>query len=161
MKIMTAKACEALYNKGLHDGYQQARTELFERSDACRRIQADMLLGRPVIAVSNEWCNPVIGFVTKIEEVSKGNNPIPVIHDYIENYEVLSMGVVRFYSDQLFDVMMRLTPFERWAVVTDTHSHFDYTKVKRESILTRYEIQQKLTDNGFFERWRMYKDSGI
>jgi hypothetical protein len=37
--------------------------------------------------------------------------------------EVLSMGVVRFYSDQLFDVMVRLTPLERWAVVTDRHSH--------------------------------------
>lgn len=123
MKILTNKAYEALYRKLSDERYRQAQNELSNRWEQSRWINANLLLGHPVIAIPNEWCNPVIGFVTKIQSVSIINNPVPVIHDYVENREVLSMAIVRFYSDQLFDVMVRLTPLERWAVVTDRHSH--------------------------------------
>lgn len=118
-------------------------------------FEYETLLNKPVIVISNEWQNPIIGIATKIEFVSQTNNPMLVVFDYVENKEVMSNGIIYAYNEQRFNGLMKLDPFETCALVyqnlnSTIFSPFDkYKSGVRDS---KDVILKKLTQHGFFEK---------
>lgn len=124
-----------------------------ERKQECSILELGLLVGKPVIAISNEWDNPVVGFAKEITLVSKANNPYLVIHDYLTDQEVIPLGKVFFYTEQRFEAVMKLDPFELCCLLyTNTFSDRTYVKEIRQQRDTREVIIQKLTESGFYER---------
>ena len=124
-----------------------------ERKQEYSLLDLGLLVGKPVIAISNEWDNPVIGFAKEITLVSKANNPYLVVHDYLTGQEVIPLGKVFFYTEQRFEAVMKLDPFELCSLLY-TNSFSDRTFVKdiRQQRDSREDLVQKLTESGFYDR---------
>lgn len=124
-----------------------------ERKQEYSLLELGLLVGKPVIAISNEWDNPVVGFAKEITLVSKANNPYLVVHDYLTGQEVIPLGKVFFYTEQRFDAVMKLDPFELCSLLY-TNSFSDRTFVKdiRQQRDSREDLIQKLTESGFYDR---------
>lgn len=106
-------------------------------------------LNKKVIVVSNEWENPVIGKVKEIQYVSLAKVPTFVVHDYITGEECLVFGKVFHYTDQKFEAIMKLTPFELCSLLySDIET--EYIKSKKEERKTKEELKEILIKNGFY-----------
>lgn len=128
------------------------------REDVIERAALEVLIGKPVIAVGNDWSNPVIGVGIAIQDVSKAKRPHLVIKDYISGEEVMPFGAVMEYNETRFEALMKLTPAEITSLVyrhSTPQAVRDYQKEQRDS---REIILQKLTTNGFFEAIKNLKE---
>jgi len=136
-----------------------AEKERRVRENAIEHETYKFLVNKPVIAVGNDWSNPVIGIGLEVVGISKANNPRLVIKDYVTGEEVMPFGAVMGYNETRFDAIMKLTPAEITSLVyrhsTPQTNVSDEQKEKRDS---REVILEKLTTNGFFEAIKNLKD---
>lgn len=122
------------------------------REDVIERAALEVLIGKPVIAVGNDWSNPVIGVGIEIQDISKANRPHLVIKDYLSGEEVMPFGAVMEYNDVRLEAVLKLTPAEITSLVyrySTPQTNVNHDSIKRDS---REVILQKLTDSGFFEK---------
>lgn len=136
-----------------------AEKERRERENAIAHVELNLQVGKPVIAVGNDWSNPVIGIGLEVVGISKANKPHLVIKDYVTGEEVMPFGAVMDYNEIRFDAIMKLTPAEITSLVyryaTPNTNVSDEQKEKRDS---REVIIEKLTINGFFEAIKNVKE---
>lgn len=136
-----------------------AEKERHARKNAIEHETYKFLINKPVIAVGNDWSNPVIGIGLEVIGISKANNPRLVIKDYVTGEEVMPFGAVMEYNETRFEALMKLTPAEITSLVyrhsTPNSNFSDEQKEKRES---REVILDKLTSNGFFEAIKNLKE---
>lgn len=136
-----------------------AEKERRERKKATEHVELSLLVGKPVIAVGNDWSNPVIGIGLEVVGISKANNPHLVIKDYVTGEEVMPFGAVMEYNETRFDALMKLTPAEITSLVyrhvTPNSNVSDEQKEKRDSCEV---ILEKLNANGFFEAIKNVKE---
>ena len=120
------------------------------------------LIGHPVICVSNEWKNPVIGFVTEIKLVSKALCPLPVIYDELTGTSLICFGVVYEYTEQRMNALLTLDPFERWSLMIkyshDTFSQDKYLTEDKPKLMSLYEVRDHLYEKGFFNRVKLFME---
>jgi len=139
--------------------YQLSATAVKAAEDARRKRENDfdwaelsVLVNKPVIAVGNDWGNPVIGIAKEVIGISKANNPRLIVKDYITGKEIMPFGAVMAYNDVRLDAIFKLTPAEITSLVyrhsTPQTEEDSPNKEKRES---REVIMEKLTTNGFFD----------
>lgn len=142
------KTWEQGYEEGRRDGVR----EVSERHDQYRRKNLEMKVGTPLIVVPNEWSNPVIGFGKEI--INIGMSPVLVIDNYLTGKEVICGGVMMAFSRQKLDVILRLDPYELWAITAhNTVGCEEFTKPKSEERWEPQAILDKLEESGFFERF--------
>jgi hypothetical protein len=129
--------------------------------DRSNRQIAEFSVGTPVICISNEWDDPVVGFVTHIEYITKAQNPVPVVMDYLSGREVMVMGAVYDFTDQRLDAFLKLAPYERW-VMAQRHGFHHYSKdlsieellemsMNPKRLLSSEEVYDKLIKSGFYD----------
>jgi hypothetical protein len=79
-------------------------------------------IGKKVISISNAFQSEPdneslkIGYVTGVDEVSQSRTPIPVVHFEGDNEPVLVMSTIIEYSDNVWSLLNKLTPKERWEI---------------------------------------------
>lgn len=145
--------------------YQLSATAVKAAEDARRKRENDfdwatlsVLVNKPVIAVGNDWGNPVIGIAQEVIGISKANNPRLVVKDYITGKEIMPFGAVMEYNEVRLEAIFKLTPAEITSLVyrnsTPQSKEDSPNKEPRES---RESIMQKLNDNGFFEAIKAVK----
>lgn len=113
-----------------------------------RLFEVESRIGKPVIYVSAEWCNPLVGFGVGIQYI--GETPLLMVKDYISGEVLTPMSAVHDFSQTLLDAVLKLTPFEAGSIIYKsllwTHEH---KKIgERDSF---DEIMDKLNKSGFFE----------
>lgn len=145
-----------------HQLFQEYQKQEDDRREESRRITAEFSVGTPVICISNEWEDPVIGFVSHIEYITKARNPVPVVMDYLSGQELMVMGAVYDFTRQRLDAFMRLNPYERWSMVQKMgfeHHGKDLSiedllemSMNPKKILTEEEVYDKLIESGFLAR---------
>jgi len=131
---------------------QKERDSVHERKREFTKAELQLFVGKPVISISNEWDNPIIGEGLEIIEITKSKNPKLVIRDFLTGDEVFPMGGHIFiYTEQRFNAIMKLDPFELCSLLY-SNTFFDNTfeKVKSGKRDNKNVILQKLTDEGFF-----------
>ena len=74
-------------------------------------------VGDMVIAVSNEWENMVVGEI-KDFFVHGSGEPLPIINDMVTDQEFVSMGILVHYSSEVLKALCKLTPYERYTVLS-------------------------------------------
>lgn len=151
---------ERIYQQGMTAGKMEAQEAAREKAIADRKhfdlIQLQMMVGAPVIRVSNEWENPTIGFGHSIADF--GHSQVLVIEDYVSGRQLLGGGVCFDFSEQKLETLLRLDPYEAWAFLAHNsvgHHHFDKPHSGHRD--TAPDLLEKLTKNGFFERWEKFK----
>lgn len=135
-----------------------AEKERRERKKATEHVELSLLVGKPVIAVGNDWSNPVIGIGLEVVGISKANNPHLVIKDYVTGEEVMPFGAVMEYNETRFEALMKLTPAEITSLVYRHSTPQAFRDDQKEQRDSREIILQKLTTNGFFESIKNLKE---
>lgn len=94
-------------------------------------------VGDMVIAVSNEWENMVVGPV-KDFFVHGSGDPLPIIHDLVTKQDLVSMGIIVHYSSSVLKALCKLTPYERYSVLSRGRITLseDRKKLSEEELLT-------------------------
>lgn len=128
-----------------------AEQERRERENAIDHVAYEVLVGKPVIAVGNDWSNPVIGIGLFVQGISKANRPHLVIKDYVSGEDVMPFGAVMEYNDTRFEAIMKLTPAEITSLVYRYSTPQIVRDDQKEQRDSREVILQKLTTNGFFD----------
>jgi hypothetical protein len=128
-----------------------ADQERRERENAFEHVVFQELVNKPVIAVGNDWSNPVIGIGLEVQGVSKANRPHLVIKDYVSGEEVMPYGAVMEYNETRFDAIMKLTPAEITSLVYRYSTPQTVREDQKDKRDSREVILQKLTTNGFFD----------
>lgn len=81
--------------------------------------ELEYLVGKPVIVLSNEWKDPIIGTVLRHETFDHAFATLwPVVFDELTQQEYLTFGSVCHYSEELVRAIEKLTPSEAWVLVT-------------------------------------------
>lgn len=135
---------------------EEAQQQVNERRARFERIEMESKIGTPLIRISNEWDNPTIGFGESIMDY--GHSQVLVIRDYLTNELRVGGGVCFDFSEQKMDALLRLDPFEAWALLAHNsvgHEHFDKKHTGHRD--TPQDIRAMLEKNGFFERLEQFQ----
>ncbi len=135
---------------------EQYRNERIESDRNIRTTELSMFINKPVICISNEWETPVIGFATSIGFISKANDPVLIVHNYLDNQEAMILGSTFYYNTQRFDALFKLDPFELCSFIYGRYTEQVFEKEIREKLLTKEEVKQLLEQNGFYNRLNLF-----
>jgi len=131
--------------------------EIYKQEEKNRRREFDyaeleIMVGHRVIAISNEWENPLIGVATSIVEITQAKNPRLVIKDYLTGQELVPFGKVYIFTEQRLNAILTLDPFELCSLLY-TNFYYDctYEKKMRSHRDSADIIRSKLQKSGFFE----------
>lgn len=154
-----AKQIKDLESVAASNAVAQYRKESLENKNNFRKIEAEIWLGKPIIALSNEWNEPIVGELLKIEEF-KNNSFGYVYQNYLTGKETFTLVNPFAFSEQKLKILGKLNPDEYCCLFYEGTSHFgefrkhpNYGK-EREQEFTNYEnwiIQ--LNNNGFYEKF--------
>ena len=152
MKKLQADAIQ----KGVYRGTEEERARQNEAQKRSRIIQAESFLDAPIITLSNEWNNPLVGKIVSIY-TDKGS-PLYTIHDYISNTERCTLVTPFEFSMQKLQMIGKLNPDEICCLFYEGRSHHGtFRKHKtygkfNDFAFTHYDDwMEKLTQNGFFD----------
>ena len=113
---------------------------------------AEFPAGTPYIFCPNEWENISVGFVKHVEVSDSGT--LTHLEDYVEGAPKESMifGLPMYYTEQRLTALLKLDPFQRWAVCTGFNWPYEIDKNKTGTPMTGAEVRKALKTNGFYER---------
>lgn len=133
------------------DGINTERARQIESREHIKLVEMQSLVGKAVIGVSNEWENPLIGTVIKLEMITRANQPIPVVRCAVTGKEFITFCKVMPFTMQRFEALMKLNPYERWCLV-DNQNEFEHRHLQSTmpDLFTYQDYMKVLTRNGFF-----------
>lgn len=144
---------ENLRSISFSKGQNTSNNEQISLRKSYQTTELSLFVGQPVIIISNEWENPIIGFGHSIEFITKAQNPVLLVEDALTGDVFMTMGKPFVFTQQRFDAIMKLTPFELGSLLY-SNAYFDCTfeKAKRGHRDTHEELLQKLKNVQFFEK---------
>lgn len=159
IKKIFAKEIERLESISATKAVNQYRNESFENKNKFRKAEAEIWIGKPIIALSNEWNEPIVGELLRIEDFGNGSFGY-VYKNYITGKESFTMVNPLAFSEQKLNILGKLNPDEYCCLFYEGVSYFgEFRKhpnygQKRELEFTNYEnwIVQ-LNKNGFYEKF--------
>ena len=130
-----------------------------EEKNKCKEMELEMLIGKPVISISNEWCNPVIGFGKEVIYITKAKIPVLVIKNYLTGEENMSLSDPFYFTEQRFNALAKLDPFEICSIIYKNSTTYQPFEKKKSGIFDGYEVIKKtLEKNGFFDKVKLVKN---
>jgi hypothetical protein len=140
-------------SKAKKEGMQEERSYRENQKNECLYAELEMMIGKPVINISNEWDNPIIGFGKEIQFITQAKVPVLIIEDYVSGENKLVLSVPFYFSEQRFNAFAKLDPFEICSIVYKNSVWMEpFDKVK-SGVFEGYDvIREKLIKAGFFER---------
>lgn len=105
------------------EGMTVQRERDIQQREEYKLADMKMMIGKPVIGISNEWENPVIGTVIGIEFITQAQQPIPIVRCAITGKEFITFSKVMPFTMQRFEALMKLNPYERWCLVDNQNPH--------------------------------------
>lgn len=118
----------------------------------------EFFIDKPVIVITNEWRNPIIGFVNDID---KEKNSL-VVYDYISDKEVTVNSRTFIFTEQRYQLVIKLDPFELCSILYPEECfETDFRKDKREFLLNPEEINSRLRQNCFWKDLLEYREETI
>ncbi len=141
----------AIRAKDISKAEDQFRSNQIERRNQITSIEYEMMVGKPIIGISNEWADPIIGFAVCVDYVTESKNPVLIVKNYLTGKEVMLMGSVYYYSEQRFNALAKLDPFEICSIVYhNSCGEHDFEKNK-SGVFSGYDaIRQRLVESVFY-----------
>lgn len=136
----------------------EVRNEEYEKRRSYELAELQSFVGKPVICFSNEVQAPTIGFGERVEFITRAQNPVLIVSDYITYQEVMVMGQVREYTDQLLQAAFTVDPNVLIALL---FKNYGGVEINKKPIGRMYSLGQALNileARGFVERLQAYRD---
>lgn len=158
-----------IYNQLNHIFKDQIEREIASKKQAQREIElerqydrklydVEFYIGKPVIVVSNEFENPVIGFGERVDITTVANKPLLIVHDYIINSPRLCAGKTFLFNEQMFNFILDA---DKNALIvflyTAMFNALEINKKPMHSILDKDAIHRVLVSNGFYTDLGLYR----
>jgi hypothetical protein len=109
-------------------------------------------VGQPVLVVSNNWEDPVIGIMKSIAFITQAQSPVPVVYDYVSSKELICLGHIQACTFEKLDIFISMTPSQRWHMLAqrDTYEMM-LPEPSWANLLSSDEIHKRL-DAGNFKK---------
>lgn len=150
------ETAEQAYSRGKQEGYQLRSDEQNITFQKTQDYEQSRFLGVPMIAISNEWDNPVIGFGKRMELF--GKSYILVIQDYVTNEEKICNGVHLPYNAQRLETILSLDPNQLIGLLYGSYGHQESHKRESDDFWRRDKIIAALDKNDFWTKANNYLD---
>lgn len=154
MRAFFKNSIKDIEDEAYHDGYNSAKQELDHNSNETKALELQYFTKKPIICISGEWRNPIIGVGLDVLTIEETNNiPTLLVYDYLTNTEVMisPKAIILPFTSQRFHAIMKLNPSEMFSLLFNQE---DYSIFQQPQI-SRYEdketILQKLARNRFFQ----------
>lgn len=130
--------------------------------DECRRRnhehwKLESFLGKPVMYFSNEVQPPLVGFGKQLELITQAKQPVLIIEDYLTDQDMMAMGRIRHYTEQLLTAAFTVEPNTLIALLYPVYDAVEVDKKPLGKQYTLMEARRVLTDRGFYERLQTYR----
>lgn len=135
------------FNSGVFEGEKNEILRSRDLRSKTKFFEVEQRLGTPVIVVTNEWSDPVIGFVTDATTLGTGEAPFPVVTDAVTDEPLICFGHLVNFSESTLKALLSLNPYEQWELVTD--QHIERGPKEEVSLKTYYQTMSDLDDCGF------------
>lgn len=128
-----------------------------QRRDNADKAEMAIHIGKPVIVISNEWKDPLVGVLIHLEAIPHADATVkthlPVVIDAFSGQEFYTYGIIRPFSPKLLKAICKLDPDERWMLASRYGGQFEKPEVlerppredlendlrTKTDIFTRYE----------------------
>lgn len=114
-------------------------------------VVLEQFVGAPVICISNEHDNFVIGFGVRIEYITQAQNPILIVKSYVDGQEYVSFSKVYLYNP---DLLFTICNMNRGALHALIYNNYDQDELNIKPpeghIYTHTELTEILEENGFY-----------
>lgn len=137
---------------------QQAKDRYEEERRRYELAELQTYVGKPVICFSNEVQAPTIGFGERIEFITRARNPVLIVSDYITYEEVMVLGQVRDYTDQLLQAAFTIDPNLLIALLYKNYGGVEIDKKPMGRMYSLGQAMNILQSRGFFERLQAFRD---
>ncbi len=155
-KALLWKWCQKYFDLEIHGLIRNQIKKLEdEREESTRQYaiyELDQFVNKPVICLSNEWKNPIIGYGTRIDFITQAMNPVLCVHNYLDGQEYVVLGSVFHFNEQRFNALFKLNPFELCSFIYGRYMADEFDKAISEERNGKEEIQELLETNGFYKR---------
>lgn len=150
------KFIERIRSKAFQQGQEKARRSFEEHRLATQRQDMERFVGMPVILITNEWENPVIGVGQSVESFGENQLFLLWIKDYLTGDLVTGTGPLMAYTPQRLNAILSLDPFQLWSLTGQLDQCCtEYDKAHSGERWTEDEILETLHISGFL---RFYQD---
>lgn len=161
--FISKRRAERLVSQARQEAVAEYKKEKEEQRRKTQSFFYEKLAEGPVIGISNEHENLVIGFIERIDTVCLSNDYLPIIKDYVSGTTVAFMGRVMGFTEHRFNALNSLTPEERVALIygnmyNRVDKEFTHLVVPEEEMLTDTELTHKLRESGFYDKMREMKN---
>jgi hypothetical protein len=121
------------------------------------QMEMEMHLNNLVICVSNEVENITVGYAKEIIFLTKAKQPFLIVHDIVNNREIMPMGTIYTYTEQKFNALNNMEPNERIALIYARYSDEEVNKspAPDEVLYSPEEWKQKV--DAAVNNWRINK----
>lgn len=133
----------------------QDRIQQAQREEA-QRLEAGFMLGEPVLVLSNEWKEPMVGVLVSVDEVqhySGAKSFLPVVEEAFTKEKFCVFGIVRPLSIPMLKAVDKLNPSERWMLASRYGSQVPHPSNASNPTMSLYERVKNETD--YFERFKL------
>lgn len=158
MKIMTNNAFNATVQRAEMRGVHKERERQFEERNKQYEFEENQLVGQKVIAIGNEWCDPLVGTLLRYER-HPGNTSgpgWPIIKDALTGEEGCSGGIILLFEPERLQVLCSMPPDVRYHMLSKLGQSYhtsDWSHLKEygQKLMTYDEFHVKLSDAGFMD----------
>lgn len=162
-KSLITRLAQKQIQSAFNAGVKSERTRREASSLETKWFEMDALTAGPVICVSNEHDNIVVGFIERIESICLSNEPLAIVKDYVSGKTLAIMGSIFGYTEDRFNALADMSPSQRVTVIYHSaysreDKVFNNLTTAEEDILTREEVIIKLRENGFYDWWKELKN---
>lgn len=113
-------------------------------------IEKSALVSQRCICFSNEWEDPLIGYVAHLDYF-KSSTPFPVVFDLLTMQKRTVAGKTLLYTPARLSALLKLNPRERWMLTLPNFTNIqDIPDYQERPLKSSEEIINILKDNDFF-----------
>lgn len=162
IKVMLKKDYDNALKQEKFKGISIQKEKHQKRTLALRAVEANQLLYKPVYCISNEWEDPIVGFITHVDTGDSTQFPLYEGLNWMTGQFFISMAPrlwcnmdksKRHISSGVLP-LMDITPYERWNLVNQHWSQMGSFRKPTEhnpELISREVMYQELMTTGFFD----------
>lgn len=112
----------ASFNQGVESGKGRGCNEAVDQRNNDKKesdlFELKKFMDQKIIVFGNGWEDPVFGYGTGIELITKAQQPVLCFKNAVTGEVSVTFGKVFLYNDMLMNAVLMLNPYQRWELAT-------------------------------------------
>ncbi len=141
----------------VYEKWNEREKQKEEENKRIKVFQLEEHLGNLVICVSNEIQNVTVGYGKELIYITQAKQPQLVVHDIVNDCEIMPFGIVFAYTEQKFKALNSLEPNERIAILYNRDAEHEIDKSSSQTdVVIDSELWSKKVKSAI-QKWKEAK----